>query len=94
MAVSLAWPPAYGRWHDAGMPAIPSLILTAVTERFSLLRFPTLFLLLVGLFLFDLFIPDFIPIVDELLLGIATLIVANLTRRRDGKHARDENAGR
>jgi len=66
------------------MAAIPSLILTGLTERFSRLRFPTLFVLLSGLFLFDLLIPDFIPLVDELLLGIATLIVANLTRRRDG----------
>ena len=76
------------------MAAIPSLILTAVTERFSRLRFPTLFLLLVGLFLFDLFIPDFVPLVDELLLGIATLIVGNLTHRRDGKQPPNQNGER
>ena len=35
-----------------------------------------------GVFLFDLFIPDFVPFVDELLLAIATIIVGNLTRRR------------
>ncbi len=57
--------------------------MTAVTERLAKLRFPTLFLVLAGLFLLDLAIPDFIPLVDELLLGIATLIVGNLTRRRD-----------
>ena len=57
--------------------------MTAVSERLARLRFPTLFLVLAGLFLFDVAIPDFIPLVDELLLGIATLIVANLTRRRD-----------
>ncbi len=65
------------------MAATPSLIMAAVTERLARLRFPTLFLVLAGLFLFDLAIPDFIPLVDELLLGIATLIVGNLTRRRD-----------
>jgi len=66
------------------MAAIPSLLVTAVTERLSRLRFPTLFLALTGIFLIDLLIPDFIPFVDELLLGIATLIVGNLTRRRNG----------
>ncbi len=70
------------------MVATPSLIMTAVTERLAKLRFPTLFLVLAGLFLFDLAIPDFIPLVDELLLGIATLIVGNLTRRRDDTEGR------
>ena len=65
------------------MAAFPSLILGAISERLQALRFPTLFLLLAGLFLFDLLIPDFIPFLDELLLGIATLIVGNLTRRRE-----------
>jgi len=65
------------------MAETPSLIMTAVTGRLAKLRFPTLFLVLAGLFLFDLAIPDFIPLVDELLLGIATLIVGNLRRRRD-----------
>ena len=70
------------------MAVTPSLIMTAVTERLAKLRFPTLFLVLAGLFLFDLAIPDFIPLVDELLLGIATLIVGNLTRRRDDTEGR------
>ena len=64
------------------MAAIPSLIMAALTERLANLRFPTLFLALAGIFLIDLVIPDFIPLVDELLLGIATLIVASLKRRR------------
>ena len=65
------------------MAAIPTLIMTAVTDRMARLRFPTLFLTLAGIFLIDLLIPDFIPFVDELLLGVATLIVANLTRAKD-----------
>ena len=65
------------------MAAIPSLILAAVSERVAKLRFPTLFLALAAIFLVDLAIPDFIPFVDELLLGIATLIVGSLTRRQD-----------
>ena len=58
--------------------------MAAASERLARLRFPTLFLVLAGIFLIDLLIPDFIPLVDELLLGIATLIVGSLTRRRDG----------
>ncbi len=65
------------------MAAIPSLIVTALTEHLARLRFPTLFIALAGVFLIDLAIPDFIPFVDELLLGVATLIVASLTRRKD-----------
>ena len=39
------------------------------------LRFPHLFLLLGGLFFLDLFIPDFVPLIDELILGILTVMM-------------------
>ncbi len=39
-------------------------------------RFPTLLLLTGALFVIDLLVPDIIPIADELLLGLATLILA------------------
>ena len=38
------------------------------------LRFKQLFLLTLGLFVVDLFVPDFIPFIDELLLGLLTLM--------------------
>lgn len=41
------------------------------------LRFPTLFLITAGLFLFDVVIPDFVPFVDEILLGLGTLILSS-----------------
>jgi hypothetical protein len=41
------------------------------------LRFPTLFLITVGLFALDLIIPDFIPFADEILLGLGSLLLAN-----------------
>ncbi len=65
------------------MAAIPSLILTAITERLSNLRFPTLFTVLAVVFVIDLLIPDLVPFVDELLLALDTLIVGSLTRRRE-----------
>ncbi len=46
------------------------------------LRFPYLFLLMAALFVFDLFIPDVIPLVDEILLGLGTVLLANLKKGR------------
>ena len=43
----------------------------------SRLRYPTLFWITAGIFLVDLVIPDFIPFADELLLGLATLLLSN-----------------
>ena len=44
------------------------------------LRFPTLFWITAGLFLVDLLVPDLIPFADEILLGLATLILSNWQR--------------
>ena len=45
-------------------------------------RFPTLLLFTGGLFAVDLVVPDFIPLADELLLALATLILARWKDRR------------
>jgi len=47
------------------------------------LRFPTLFLVTATLFVVDLFIPDFIPFADELLLGLGALLLGVWRRRKD-----------
>ncbi len=44
------------------------------------LRFPQLFMLAAGLFLFDLIIPDLLPFVDEILLAIGTLILGSMQK--------------
>lgn len=46
------------------------------------LRFPTLFKLVAALFVVDLFVPDFIPFADEILLGLGTLLLANWKSRK------------
>jgi len=46
------------------------------------LRFPKLVLLTVALFTFDLFIPDFIPFADEILLGLLAALLASLKKKR------------
>ena len=45
------------------------------------LRFPRLALITAALFVADLLIPDLIPFVDEILLGLVTLLLTNLRQR-------------
>lgn len=47
------------------------------------LRYPTLFKITGALFLLTLVVPDPIPLVDEVLLGLGTLLLANWKRRKD-----------
>lgn len=53
------------------------------------LRHPTLFKLVAALFVLDIFIPDFIPFADEILLGLGTLVLANWKNRKHGPEATD-----
>ena len=46
------------------------------------LRFPTLLAIVGGLFLLDLFVPDLIPFADEILLGLVTVLLASLRKRK------------
>jgi hypothetical protein len=52
-----------------------------VTRFASRLRYPTLFKVVAGLFVVDLFVPDLIPFADEILLALGTLLLAGLKRR-------------
>lgn len=45
------------------------------------LRYPTLFKLTALVFAINVFVPDMIPFVDEILLGLGTLLLANLKDR-------------
>ena len=47
------------------------------------LRFPQLFMLFAVLFLLDVLIPDMIPMADEILLGLLTLLLGSWKRRVD-----------
>ena len=49
----------------------------------SRLRSWQLFLLAGALFVADLLVPDPIPLVDEMMLGLATLLLGRWKRRRD-----------
>jgi hypothetical protein len=60
------------------------MIRNLVTRFASGLRFPTLFALVTALFLIDVFVPDLIPLADELLLGLLTLLLGSLKQRKRG----------
>lgn len=47
------------------------------------LRYPTLFKITAALFAITLVIPDPIPLVDEILLGLGTLLLANWKNRKN-----------
>jgi hypothetical protein len=45
------------------------------------LRFPRLLAVTAALFVLDLLIPDAVPFVDEILLGLISLLLASLKKR-------------
>ncbi len=45
------------------------------------LKFPQLFAIAAGLFLLDLLIPDLIPFIDEILLGLLTLLLGSMQKK-------------
>ena len=61
---------------------MPSPILLPLLQWARKLRYPTLFNITAALFALTLFIPDPIPMLDEILLGLGTLLLANWKTRR------------
>lgn len=64
-----------------------ALILPALTRFLGGLRFRNLFIVSASLFVLTLLMPDLIPFADELLFGLATLLLA---RWKDDKTPNDE----
>lgn len=59
-----------------------SPLVAPILGFLSRLSFPRLFLLAAALWAVDMVVPDFIPFIDELLLGIATLLLASFRKRK------------
>ncbi|WP_411832105.1 DUF6116 family protein [Pseudoxanthomonas mexicana] len=57
-------------------------LLLPIIDWARKLRFPTLFKLTAGLFLLSLLVPDPLPFLEEILLGLGTLLLANWKDRR------------
>ncbi len=51
-------------------------------EFFSQLRFPYLFAVTATVFLLDLFIPDLVPMADEILLGLGAMLLARIRKKQ------------
>lgn len=66
--------------RSAAVPSPVPLLL----RRAKRLRFPVLFALTTILFVVDLFVPDALPFVDELLLGLGALVLGGLRRKARG----------
>lgn len=59
-------------------------VSTIVRRSTSRLRYPRLLALTGALFVVDLFVPDVIPLADEILLGLGTLLLSRLRTRHAG----------
>jgi len=57
----------------------------------SNLRFPKLLAITSGLFVIDLFFPDVVPFIDEILLGLISLLLASLKKGRSEISHKDES---
>jgi hypothetical protein len=64
------------------MRTMANPLLGPVMRYVEKLSYPRLFLVTAALFLIDTAIPDFIPFADEILLGLGTLLLANLRKRK------------
>lgn len=61
---------------------MPNPITSPLLRWAGGLRFPRLAMITAGLFVADLLIPDLIPFVDEILLGLGTLLLSQLRKRK------------
>lgn len=60
-----------------------ALLLRPLLKWAGRLSHPRLFAVIAALFVFDMMVPDLIPFIDEILLGLGTLVLANLKRKPD-----------
>ena len=54
-----------------------TLLLAPLMRFLGKLSYPRLFMVAAALFVLDMLVPDMVPFVDELLLGLGTLLLAN-----------------
>lgn len=61
----------------------PRVAQGIVEKQATKLRFPVLLSITATLFVIDLLLPDFFPFIDEILLGLATVVLSRLRTRKD-----------
>lgn len=60
----------------------PSVLIATFLGFANKLKFRNLFILIIVLFIVNLLIPDFIPFIDEIILGLLAIILANIKEER------------
>ena len=60
----------------------PASFLNMLLVYADKLKFRNLFLVVLGLFVADVIIPDFIPLIDEILLGLLAILLASWKAER------------
>src|SRR5690606_13756662 len=79
-------------------PAMATPLLLPVLAWARRLRYPTLFKVTAALFVLSVLLPDPIPMIDEILLGLGTLVLANWKNRNarviEGEVVDDYNSPR
>ncbi|MCG8325644.1 MAG: hypothetical protein MI673_09010 [Thiotrichales bacterium] len=58
----------------------PVTLIAALMSFANGLKFRDLFLLVAGLFVVDMIVPDMIPMIDEIILGLLAILLANLKK--------------
>mgnify|MGYP003383093694 CR=1 FL=1 len=66
------------------------LIIAPLIAYLTRLRFPALFAITAVLFILDFFIPDAIPFVDEILLGLGAALLGSWKKRKEPGSAGDK----
>ena len=67
------------------------LIIAPLIAYLTRLRFPVLFGITAVLFVLDSFIPDMIPFVDEILLGLGAALLGSWKKRKDSNPPNDQS---
>lgn len=62
----------------------PASLVSIVIAYANRLKFRNLFFVVILLFVIDLVVPDFIPLFDELVLGLLAILLANWKKERKG----------
>ncbi len=60
----------------------PATLISTFLAYADKLKFRNLFFIVLGLFITDLLIPDFIPLIDEIILGLLAIVLANWKEER------------
>lgn len=77
------------------MVGVPKTTILGWVRRWaSGLRFPWLLAVVAAVFLADLLVPDLVPFADEILLGLVTVALGAIRRRRPPDGAADAGSAR